>query len=214
MTNEQKSALMRNPRFLQLLGVTAFVLSPLFRLILRVRQPELERFLWISEQAKEAYRKGQWVEAEQLASEGLLLAERYPKTWNYGNVIHDCHQVLGLLQMREGKTQEAIECLLAAGRTPGSPQLNSFGPAMVLARELLLRGERTAVHQYLNLIIVFWKKDSVELPELRRQRQRLMKRFNTTFPGPEEQHQQLIKQWKTDIKAGRVPQHINWQREL
>ena len=41
--------------------------------------------------------------------------------------------------------------LLAVGRTPGSPQLNSFGPNMALAAELLQKEVRDTVLQYFEL---------------------------------------------------------------
>jgi hypothetical protein len=43
-----------------------------------------------------------------------------------------------------------------AGKTPGSPQLNSFGPDRDLARALLERGERAAVLAYLADCARFW----------------------------------------------------------
>jgi len=38
--------------------------------------------------------------------------------------------------LKEGKVEDAKHYLLEAGKTPGSPQLNSFGPDMSLAEEL------------------------------------------------------------------------------
>jgi len=183
-------------RVLLLLGFLARLFSPVLSLALRLRQPELERFMRIDRLATEAYGKGRQPEAEALASEGLVLAERYANNWNYGNVIHNNHQILGLLRLREGKREEATESLLAAGRTPGSPQLNSFGPKMVLATELLRRGEREMVLQYLDLVAQFWTKKSAPYPEV----------------GIE--NKRLIKQWKTEIKAGRLPQHKLWADDV
>lgn len=182
-------------RVLLLLGFLVRFFSPVLSLALRLRQPELERFMRIDRLATEAYSKGRWPEAEALASEGLVLAERYASNWNYGNVIHNSHQVLGLLRLREGNREEAIESLLAAGRTPGSPQLDSFGPHMVLATELLRRGEREPVMQYLDLVARFWTKKSVQFPEVGRENKR------------------LIRQWKADIEAGRLPQHKLWTED-
>jgi hypothetical protein len=58
-----------------------------------------------------------------------------PKGWNYGNIIHKANQILGRCALREGKPADAKMHLLAAGATPGSPQLDSFGPQMQLAGE-------------------------------------------------------------------------------
>ena len=177
---------------LLLLGPVVRFLSPVLSLALRVRQPELGRFMRIDQLATEAYGRSQWPEAEALASEGLGLAERYASNWNYGNVIHNSHQILGLLHLRAGEREEAVKSLLAAGRSPGSPQLNSFGPRMVLAAELLRRGEREPVLQYLDMVALFWTKKSAPYPEVGRENKR------------------LIKQWKAEIKAGRLPQHKLW----
>ena len=46
--------------------------------------------------------------------------------------------------------------LRASGATPGSPQLNSFGPNMSLASDLLQQGETEAVLAYFELCRVFW----------------------------------------------------------
>ena len=52
-----------------------------------------------------------------------------------------------------------IAYLIEAGRTPGSPQLNSFGPNMLLAKELLEKGETATVLEYLDLCTKFWRID-------------------------------------------------------
>ena len=142
--------------------------------------------------AADAYSKEKWIEAEALALEGLCMAESYPSNWNYGNVIHNSNQVLGLIRLQEGNKDEAIQKLLAAGRTPGSPQLNSFGPRMLLAKALLQEGEREAVLQYVDLVGQFWAQKSVQFPELGRE------------------HKRLIQHWKKDIEAGNLPQHKLW----
>ena len=54
---------------------------------------------------------------------------------------------------------------MAAGATPGSPQLNSFGPNMTLAKELLEKGQSEVVLQYLALCKKFWKMDRGQLDE-------------------------------------------------
>ena len=59
--------------------------------------------------------------------------------------------------MREERIADAVNFLRASGETPGSPQLNSFGPNMSLARDLLEQGETEAVLAYFELCRVFWK---------------------------------------------------------
>ncbi len=83
--------------------------------------------------------------------------------WNHGNLVHQGHLVLGRLALRAGDVEKAKEHLLAAGKTPGSPQLNSFGPNMTLAKELLEKGERQAVLEYFELCGSFWKRAELEV---------------------------------------------------
>jgi hypothetical protein len=51
----------------------------------------------------------------------------------------------------------AAEELAKSGDTPGSPQLNSFGPTMQLAKEFLKRGQIEPVLVYLTQCRRFWK---------------------------------------------------------
>ncbi|SFN71734.1 hypothetical protein SAMN05216289_1602 [Dokdonella immobilis] len=53
--------------------------------------------------------------------------------------------------------------LLEAAKSPGSPQLDSFGPNMLLANELVAAGERDAVIAYLRGVQLFWKMDDGEI---------------------------------------------------
>ena len=79
-------------------------------------------------------------EAEAITRQ--MLASTPTTNWNYGNVVYDAHSVLGRIALRHGDRETARKELRAAGRTPGSPQLNSFGPQFTLARELLQHGEQ------------------------------------------------------------------------
>lgn len=79
--------------------------------------------------------------------------------WNQGNRIHYGNLTLGRLALLEGDIEEAKLRLIAAGRTSGSPQLNSFGPDMTLASELLELGESEVVLGYFSLCSEFWRMD-------------------------------------------------------
>ncbi len=120
---------------------------------------DLERFYALGEAASAALFLGRLNEARELAVETLGTAEKYRDNWNYGNAIHVGHVVLGRLALGKDKLDEARAHLLKAGRTPGSPQLDTFGPGMLLARELILRGEREVVLEYLELCRLFWDMD-------------------------------------------------------
>lgn len=82
--------------------------------------------------------------------------------WFYGNAVHRGNLVLGAVAFAKGDVDGAALFLVRAGRTPGSPQLNSFGPRMGLARDLLEAGQRDAVAEYLELCGRFWRQETVD----------------------------------------------------
>lgn len=96
-------------------------------------------------------------DAEKRANELLELAQKNSTHWNYGNAFHKGHVALGRIELRRNNLEQANIHLSEAGRTPGSPQLDSFGPNMLLAKELLQQGERDAVLKYIIQCEDFWK---------------------------------------------------------
>lgn len=85
------------------------------------------------------------------------------KDWNYGNVIHEANTRLGRISLKQGEVGDAKRYLLEAGKTPGSPQLDSFGPDLTLAKELLQKGEKETVIEYLQLCAKFWESRRAHL---------------------------------------------------
>jgi tetratricopeptide (TPR) repeat protein len=85
--------------------------------------------------------------------------------WNYGNNIHHGNIILGRIALTLDDIEESKERLIKAGKTPGSPQLNSFGPNMTLAKELLQKGETDVVLKYIELCSKFWKMGKDRLDE-------------------------------------------------
>jgi hypothetical protein len=75
--------------------------------------------------------------------------------------------ILGRLALKNGNVEEAKKRLLAAGKTSGSAALSSFGPTMLLAQELLKKGEQEVVLQYFDECQVFWKSAGSRLDEWR-----------------------------------------------
>ena len=102
---------------------------------------------------------------EKARSHAESMLETIPDDWNKGNRIHTGNLVLGRVALSEGDLAEAGARLIAAGQTPGSPQLNSFGPDMALAKKLLEHGETRAVVRYLELCGNFWEMDRGRLKE-------------------------------------------------
>jgi len=133
-------------------------------------------FYELTKTAPAAYLNGDLTGAKTKAEQLLIEANSWKQDWNYGNAIHVGNMVLGLVALKEGKIEEAKKSLLAAGKTPGSPQLNSFGPNMLLAKGLLEAGEKDTVVEYLDLCAKFWRPKSSRVDE-----------------------------WKSDITAGQMP---------
>jgi len=122
-----------------------------------------------------------------------LLAHTRTNGWNYGNVVYETHSALGRIALRKGDRATARQELRAAGRTPGSPQLNSFGPQFTLARQLLEQGQpadREAVVAFLDDVMQFWANLD-KAPAYRRD-------------GVLKQRQK-IESWKEEIRAGKIP---------
>jgi hypothetical protein len=123
----------------------------------------LERFYALSDLAKAALDAGATEKAAAYANELLSAAPQHKEDWNYGNAIHNGHTTLGLLAIRQGDVEKAREHLLESVQMEGSPQLDSFGPKMSLAKELLDKGESSAVLQYFSLCRGFWKMGGASL---------------------------------------------------
>lgn len=102
----------------------------------------------------------------------------WKNSWNYGNAVHYSHLVLGRLALHEKNVDAARRQLLAAGATPGSPQLDDYGPDMTLAEEMLRIGESSSVLDYFDLCNKFW---------LNKEKNRL-------------------KGWSAAVREGRIPE--------
>lgn len=122
---------------------------------------------------------GELSSAKELAEESLV-NNVDTHSWNYGNVIHKANTILGRVALRKNNLKKAKEHLLKSADTTGSPQLNSFGPSFILARELLEKKEKSVVLKYLDLVSKFWA--------------------NT---------EELLK-WKNEIIEGFIPQEESW----
>ena len=139
--------------------------------------PQTARFYDLSELAKSAFDEGKTDEARACAEELLKLAPQFKRDWNYGNAIHHGNLILGRIALLEDRIDDAKKHLLEAGNSPGSPQMDSFGPNMTLARELLKKGEQEVVLEYFELCRTFWDMG----------------------------HDRLDK-WAKDVKAGSTPE--------
>lgn len=135
-----------------------------------------ERFYALGDAAKQSFVLGKTEDARTYASNLLELLPKFPNDWNYGNAVQNANLVLGRIAVQEGRIEDAKRHLLEAGKSPGSPQMNSFGPNMSLAKDLLEKAERDVVVEYFELCRQFWQMDRGRL-----------------------------NQWSQEVKAGRIP---------
>ena len=126
---------------------------------------EEKRFYILTKCLQKQFDAGKFDDIKDSITELKLLLPKYSTNWNYGNATHKINIISGRLALRDGKISEAKTFLIEAGKTQGSPQLNSFGPNMSLAKELLQKGENNAVLEYFNLCRVFWETDISKLDE-------------------------------------------------
>src|SRR6478736_3053711 len=92
---------------------------------LRSATSDEDRFYVLCEAAKLSLEQGNDAEAKAFAEELELLTPKFKGNWNYGNAIQDANLVLGRLALKAGDPATACQRLLAAGHSPGSPQMNS-----------------------------------------------------------------------------------------
>jgi tetratricopeptide (TPR) repeat protein len=138
---------------------------------------DLSKFSRLDYLAKSAFDAQEFEKASQYAEALLKTGEDNSKNWNFGNAVNHGNIILGRIALKKGDTKKADEYLLKAGQTPGSPQLDSFGPNMSLAKELLEAGEKETVLQYFQLCRKFWKMGDTRLDD-----------------------------WTNEVKAGQVPE--------
>jgi len=130
-------------------------------------------------------------------AEAALAANKNTQSWNYGNKIYDNHTKLGRVALRKGNLDEAKKQLLLAGHTPGSPQLNSYGPDFTLARELAEEGEYDTVIVFLDLVARFWANPDA--------------RTGANSKRVASDHLKLLESWKKELHAGKIPDHRKWK---
>jgi hypothetical protein len=124
---------------------------------------EEELFYRLPDLAKRAFNAGEVEKARAYSRQLLQMASQHPK--DDGNAVYYGNFVLGRIAVREGNLAQAGKYLMAAGATSGSPSLDTFGPNMTLAKELLEKGQSGVVLQYLALCKHFWKMDDGKLDD-------------------------------------------------
>jgi tetratricopeptide (TPR) repeat protein len=133
-----------------------------FEKVLDLDKDPPTRFYLLGEVAKAAFDAGDDEKARKYANELLTTNSELRLDWNSGNAVHQGNLILGRIALKAGDTEKAKHYLLEAGKTEGSPQLNSFGPNMMLAKELLEKGETAVVLEYFALFSKFWNRDELK----------------------------------------------------
>lgn len=138
-----------------------------------------EKSSQLTELAEMAFEAGELEKARGYCTK-LLANIDGPNRWDRGNRIHTGNAVLGRIALVEGEVEKAKEHLISAGKCGGSPQLDSFGPDMTLANELLQRGETDAVVEYLELCGTFWDKAATDkwVAAIKRGEKPVLDRYN------------------------------------
>lgn len=182
VTEVKQSDVMKNLRYIVLLIAASLPacgilehFSPSRRLAkaeeeIRTAKDDYWRLLPLGVAAMASVDTGDYKKARRYAGELLRLSyELFPKERPDADGIHKGNIVLGRLALRAGDAEGARAYLLKSARVEGSPVLGSFGPNMMLAKELLEKGERDVVLEYFDLCEKFWELGHKQLGRWRSQ---------------------------------------------
>ncbi len=139
-----------------------------------------ERLRDLPQAVQAAFEAGDFDLATTWANEALQISSS-PEIGDQGaDAVHYANIVLGRIALRRGDIGTASAHLVKAGGIAGAPHLNTFGPNMMLAKELLEKGETKSVLEYFDACAKFWKDDEGKL-----------------------------KEWKSEVKQGKLPDFGN-----
>lgn len=80
-----------------------------------------------------------------------------------GQMLHDYHTLMGRHAIQDGDIEEAKKHLMQSIDVNPSAVMESFGPNMELAGDLLKQGEKDTVLSYLDGCAEFWKDEPLQL---------------------------------------------------
>ena len=136
-----------------------------FELAYKLSSDEQEKHMLLSQLITSAFEAGDVEQAKSWALATLNQGSNARTDLSLADSVHHAHIILGRIALLSGNLTEAREQLIEAGQTQGSPVLGSFGPNMLLAKELLQKGERDTVIQYFQECASFWKLRGERLNE-------------------------------------------------
>ncbi len=109
---------------------------------------------------------GDTEKAKTYAQKLLTKTEATKNCYSAGDAVHIGNLILGRIALAAGDIAEVKFRLFESGKTSGSATLDSFGPSMFLAEELLKKNETAAVIEYFDLCAKFWDFGSNKLKNL------------------------------------------------
>ena len=115
-----------------------------------------DRFHVLSGMPMDAYRAGDLISAKRLASNLLETADDFQSDPLHADALHRANIVLGEVALHSGNMDRAEQYLATAAQVKPSPTLATTGPDLGLAKELLAKGERTPVRNYLVACEPLW----------------------------------------------------------
>ena len=127
------------------------------------KSDEYIKFILLSMMGRASFELGNFNDAALYSNELLELANKYKSDWNYGNAIHDANMMLGMVALAKNDINLAKSFLIKASKTTGSPQINSFGPNLMLAKALIERNEYETAIKYFEALRQVWSQDNGRL---------------------------------------------------
>ncbi len=121
----------------------------------------------LPEAAQAAFEAGEYQRAIAYSKEAFSLGDKPECLDDNADAIHYGNIVLGRIALRQGDVVSASAYLLKAATVKGNPHLDTFGPNMMLAKELFEKGERESVVKYFDLCGKFWKDNDGKLGQWR-----------------------------------------------
>ncbi len=141
------------------------------RVLALIRQPAARDSL-AGEMAAAAFKIGDYEGAAALAKIHLHSSDQ--------TAVQRANTVLGRVAIRTGDMAGSKQYLLDSSKPEASRDISVTGPTMLLAKELLARGERDAVIQYLENCLELWPRG-----------------------------EPFLRNWIAEIKSGRMPNFGN-----
>jgi len=143
-----------------------------YRRVLELTRGSAARETLAGDMAESAFKAGDFTGAAKLAKLHLESGE--------GSAVHRANTILGRVALRSDDIVNAKRHLIDSSRAQTAHHISTWGPRMILAKELLDENERDTVVEYLQNCLLLWPRG-----------------------------ENLLHYWIADIKSGRKPNFGN-----